>query len=80
MNLVKSSDGKPSESSQSRDENIALLAEVIRGRRVESRHWGHVVAVDLDRKMLFGVGNPDRRIFPRSSLKPVPVVNSIRLA
>src|SRR3974390_1007315 len=81
MNSVKSSDGKPSESSQSRDENIALLAEVIRGRRVESRHWGHIAVVDLNGKTLFGVGNPDRFIFPRSSLKPLQalagVVNGI---
>jgi L-asparaginase II len=72
-----SSDGQPSESSQSCDENVALLAKVIRGRRVESRHWGHVVAVDLDGEMLFGVGNPDLPIFPRSCLKPLQALAGV---
>jgi L-asparaginase II len=49
----------------------ALLAEVTRGATVESRHMGHVVAVDREGRVLFAAGDPEHPTLPRSSLKPL---------
>jgi L-asparaginase II len=49
----------------------ALLAEVTRGPEVESRHFGHAVAVDRKGRVLFAAGDPEHPTFPRSSLKPL---------
>jgi L-asparaginase II len=55
----------------------ALLAEVWRGPAVESRHYGHVVAVDASGRVLFAVGDPERPTFPRSTLKPLQALAGI---
>src|SRR3712207_2713240 len=55
----------------------ALLAEVTRGATVESRHWGHVVAVDADGQVLFAAGDPEHPTFPRSSLKPLQALAGV---
>jgi L-asparaginase II len=48
----------------------ALLAEVWRGRIVESRHCGHVAAVDGDGTLVARLGEPETITYPRSSAKP----------
>ncbi|MGH9944778.1 MAG: asparaginase, partial [Pyrinomonadaceae bacterium] len=63
-------------------ENIASpapLVEVWRGLIVESRHRGHVVAVDGDGRVVARLGDPETVTFLRSSCKPhqaVPLVAS----
>lgn len=55
-----------------------LLAEVSRGELIESRHRGHLVALDPAGAVAFSVGDPDALIYPRSSLKPVQAVAMLR--
>ncbi|HVF58132.1 MAG TPA: asparaginase [Pyrinomonadaceae bacterium] len=55
----------------------ALLVEVWRGPIVESRHRGHVVAVDGDGRIVARAGEPETVTYLRSSAKPhqaVPLV------
>ncbi len=47
-----------------------LMVEVWRGQMVESRHYGHVAVADRSGKLLLALGDPDRRIYMRSSAKP----------
>jgi L-asparaginase II len=57
----------------------APLVEVRRGSIVESRHRGHVVAVDGDGNTLAGLGKPETVTYLRSSAKPfqaVPLLTS----
>jgi L-asparaginase II len=57
----------------------APLAEVWRGRIVESRHRGHVAAVDGDGRLLARLGDPETVTYLRSSAKPfqaLPLVAS----
>jgi L-asparaginase II len=57
----------------------APLAEVWRGRIVESRHRGHVAAVDGDGKLIARLGEPETVTYLRSSAKPfqaLPLVAS----
>lgn len=57
----------------------ALLVEVRRGSITESRHRGHVIAVDGDGKTVAHLGEPETVTFMRSSAKPhqaVPLVAS----
>ena len=56
-----------------------LLAEVTRGGEVESRHFGHVVAVDTSGKVVLSWGNPEHPTYPRSSLKPLQALAGIAL-
>lgn len=56
-----------------------VLAEVLRKGVVESVHRGSVVVVDQRGDVTFAIGNPERLIFPRSSLKffqTLPVIES----
>ena len=57
--------------------SAAPISEVIRGRQVESRHFGHIVAVEPDGRILFALGDPDRPTFPRSSLKPIQALAGV---
>jgi L-asparaginase II len=55
----------------------APLVEVWRGRLVESRHRGHVVALDGDGRVVARLGSPETVTYLRSSAKPhqaVPLV------
>lgn len=55
------------------------LVEVTRGPLVESRHRGHVAAVDGTGKLVAFLGNPDTVTYLRSSAKPfqaIPLVTS----
>ncbi|HVF50289.1 MAG TPA: asparaginase [Pyrinomonadaceae bacterium] len=57
----------------------APLVEVTRGAITESRHRGHVVAVDGDGQMIAHLGAPETVSFLRSSSKPqqaIPLVAS----
>lgn len=57
----------------------ALLVEVRRGLLVESRHRGHIAAVDGDGKLVASLGEPETVTYLRSSAKPhqaVPLVAS----
>lgn len=51
-----------------------VLAEVIRGGAVESRHRGAVVALNAEGKTVLSLGDTDALVFPRSSLKPIQVL------
>ncbi len=55
-----------------------LLAEVVRGDYVESRHFGHVAVVDAAGVLLWSAGDPERLTFPRSSLKPIQALAGVR--
>jgi L-asparaginase II len=57
----------------------AALVEVWRGPVVESRHRGHVAAVDGEGRLVAALGEPETVTYLRSSAKPfqaVPVVTS----
>ncbi len=56
-----------------------VLVNVIRRDRVESTHRGSAVVVDGRDQIVFSVGNPERMIYPRSSLKyfqAIPLLES----
>src|SRR5215210_6327167 len=48
----------------------APLVEVRRGQIIESRHRGHVVAVDAEAKLIARLGQPEVATYLRSSAKP----------
>ena len=48
-----------------------LTVEVMRGELVESRHLVHGVIADADGQVVESWGEPDRLVFPRSSIKPI---------
>lgn len=57
----------------------ALLVEVNRGPITESRHRGHVVAVDGSGQLVASLGTPDTVTYLRSSAKPfqaIPLITS----
>ena len=57
----------------------AILVDVTRGDLVESRHHGIVVVADVDAQVVASAGDPEARIFFRSSAKPfqaVPLIES----
>ncbi len=53
------------------------LAEVRRGQIVESRHRGHVIAVDGDGNTIAEIGAPDTVTYLRSSAKPFQILPMI---
>jgi L-asparaginase II len=46
-----------------------LLAEILRGAEVESRHYGVFVVADTSGRVVLSGGNAERAIFPRSAVK-----------
>ncbi len=48
-----------------------VLVNVIRGGIVESRHRGHVVAVDSKGRVLYSLGDPEAITYWRSAAKPL---------
>jgi L-asparaginase II len=57
----------------------ASLVEVTRGNVVESRHRGHIVAVDGNGKLVAQLGDPETVTYLRSSAKPfqaIPLLTS----
>jgi L-asparaginase II len=65
--------------SNSFETGAASLVEVLRGPIVESRHRGHLIAVDGDGKTVASLGAPETITYIRSSGKPfqaMPLVTS----
>lgn len=59
--------------------NPAPLVEIWRGRLIESRHRGHIVAVDRDGHLAGSLGSPETITYLRSSAKPfqcIPLISS----
>jgi len=54
-----------------------LLVEVLRGKTVESRHFGAAVVCDFKGNVVDSWGNIERLIFPRSALKPMLAIHLI---
>lgn len=52
------------------DPRTAVLVEVSRGDRVESRHRGSIAVVSPTGELIASAGNPDEFIFLRSAAKP----------
>jgi L-asparaginase II len=49
----------------------APLVRVVRSGLEESVHAGHVAVCDADGRLIAAAGDPDRRVFARSSMKPI---------
>lgn len=57
---------------------LPLLAEVVRGGRVESVHAGSVVALDPSGEVVLAVGDVSTPVFARSALKPMQALGLLR--
>jgi L-asparaginase II len=55
----------------------APLVRVIRSGVEESVHLGHVAVCDADGRLLASIGDPDRLVFARSSMKPLQATVSL---
>ena len=56
-----------------------VLVEATRGAHVESRHCGAAIVLDAEGGVVFGVGDVDRPVYPRSAVKALqalPLVES----
>ena len=58
--------------------SAAPLARVVRSGLEESVHLGHVVACDDQGRVLASLGDPDRLVYSRSSMKPLQAAVSLR--
>jgi L-asparaginase II len=47
----------------------AILVEVTRGARVESRHAGAALVMDAHGQVVFAIGDVDAPVYPRSAVK-----------
>jgi L-asparaginase II len=56
-----------------------VLAEVIRGEMVESRHRGSIVALGSDGEVAFAAGSIDVPMYPRSASKPAQATAMARV-
>lgn len=56
----------------------APLVRVMRSGVEESNHLGHVVVCDPEGRVLAAIGDPDRVVFSRSSMKPLQAAVSLR--
>jgi L-asparaginase II len=68
-----------SESGKTESPAAAYLVEVRRGPITESRHSGHVIAVDGDGRVIAQLGSPETVTYLRSSAKPfqaIPLITS----
>ncbi|MEJ5116737.1 asparaginase [Gluconobacter cerinus] len=54
-----------------------LLAEVTRGKQVESRHLGRAVVVDADGSVVWSCGDVDAAVFPRSTVKSLLAIELV---
>ena len=57
----------------------ALLAEYIRDGIVESKHFGHLVALDKDGNVKYFKGDGNALIFPRSAVKSIQASAMVRV-
>jgi len=53
------------------------LVRVVRSGLCESVHLGHIAVCDAGGRLLAGVGDPDRTVFARSSMKPLQAAVSL---
>jgi L-asparaginase II len=56
------------------------LVRAVRSGFEESVHWGSVAAADHEGRLVAGVGDPEREVFARSSMKPLQAAVSLTLA
>lgn len=56
----------------------ALLAEYVRGGYVESKHFGHLLAIDSAGNEVLVKGDPDALIYPRSAIKSIQASAMVR--
>jgi len=54
------------------------IARVFRSGLEESVHLGHVAICDVEGRLLAAAGDPGRRVFARSSMKPLQAAVSLR--
>ncbi|MBM3097311.1 asparaginase [Gluconobacter cerinus] len=54
-----------------------LLAEVTRGKQVESRHLGRAVVVDADGSVVWSCGDMEAAVFPRSTVKSLLAIELV---
>jgi L-asparaginase II len=50
------------------------LVNVTRGNLIESSHKGHVAVVDAKGQLLYYAGDPNAKVFARSSMKPIQAI------
>ena len=55
-----------------------VLAEYIRDGVVESKHFGHLIALDSEGKIFFSKGDPDALVYPRSAIKSIQASAMVR--
>jgi L-asparaginase II len=51
-----------------------ILAEVFRGKLLESRHAGAIAIADADGRLLLALGDVERKVFPRSAVKALQAI------
>ena len=56
----------------------SLLAEYVRGGLVESKHFGHLIALSAKREVVLLKGDPDALIYPRSAFKSIQASAMVR--
>ena len=56
----------------------AVLAEYLRDGIVESKHFGHLVALDSNGKVAYFKGDPDALVYPRSAIKSIQASAMVR--
>ena len=56
----------------------ALLAEYVRGGIVESKHFGHLIALDASGAPVLIKGDPNVLIYPRSAIKSIQASAMVR--
>ena len=55
-----------------------VLAEYVRDGIVESKHFGHLIALDKDGKRVLTKGDPNAFIYPRSTIKSIQASAMVR--
>ena len=55
-----------------------VLAEYVRDEIVESKHFGHLIALDKDGKRVLTKGDPNAFIYPRSAIKSIQASAMVR--
>ena len=55
-----------------------VLAEYVRDGIVESKHFGHLIALDKDGKRVLTKGDPNAFIYPRSAIKSIQASAMVR--
>ena len=56
----------------------AVLAEYVRDGIVESKHFGHLVALDPSGKIVYAKGDTDALVYPRSAIKSIQASAMVR--